>query len=141
MKAPVIRRELSKVLGLPDPDGVPEERVARRAGGVPPSAAIADIISRFVTTLNSGDAAAMRAFIADHFTVGGDAPTAQERMERLARMRQNLGALTLDSAAMFPDGPAEVRLTSAVQGQLLMKLAIDRAPPHRIGFVQVILGG
>ncbi len=141
MKAPAIRRELGKVLGLPDPDDGPDEQVARRPGGTPAPAAIMSVLTQLVKTINSGDTAALRAFIVEYFASSAGAPTVDERMERFSRMHENLGVLTLDAAEIFRDGPVEVRVTSVVQGKLLMKVAIDRAAPHRIESIQIILGG
>lgn len=141
MKAPPIRRELGKVLGLPNPDDGPDEQVARRPGGVPASAGIARVLTQLIETINTGDKTALRSFIADHFASPPGSPTLEERLERFGRLHENLGALTMDSAEMFSDGPVELRVMSAVQGKLLMRVTIDRAAPHRIEGIQLILGG
>ncbi|CAN5451243.1 hypothetical protein BH09GEM1_BH09GEM1_36780 [soil metagenome] len=60
-KAPAIRRELGKILDLPD-GGRNEEQVTRRPGGKPASAEIEKLLRDFVVAENSGDVARLRAF-------------------------------------------------------------------------------
>lgn len=141
MKAPMVRRELGKVLGLTNPDDEPNEQMARREGGTPAPSGIASVLSKLISTLNSGDMAALRAFVADQFASKAGGPVVSERVERFSQMHENLGVLTMHSAEVFADGPLEVRVTSAVQGTLLLRIAMEGAAPYRIESIQVILGG
>ncbi len=111
MKAPAIRRELGKVLGLPDPDGEPSESVAERT------------------------------FIADHFVQEPGAPTVEERVQRISGVHENLGNITVRKIERFDTGPVEMRLTSSVQGAVLLKVMIGRTEPYRIQGLQIMLGG
>lgn len=141
MKAPVIRRELGKVLGLPDPDGAPSETVAAREGGKPVPAPLDALVRSLIKTINAGDAAALRTFITEHFASGSGAPTVNERFERISRLHENLGDITVEKIEMFDAGPIEVRLKSSVQGAALLKVMINRVEPYRIEGLQILLGG
>lgn len=141
MKAPAIRRELGKVLGLPDPDGAPSETVAARDGGKPVPAAMEAMLVDLIKTINSGDASALRKFITDHFASAPGAPTVDERLERISRIHENLGDITVEKIETFDNGPVEMRLKSSVQGSGLLKVMIGRAEPYRIQGLQLLIGG
>ena len=137
VKAPRIRQALEKILGLQgddEPDGP-------RQGGVAAPAAIALVLEQFVRAVNSGNAADLRTFITDHFATDPDSPPLEDRVTRFSGMHGNLGTLTVVKAEVFPEGPAELTLKSATKGAVVVKAVIDRAAPHRIHAMQVLLGG
>ena len=140
MKAGVIRKALGDILGLPDPDNEPDEQVAKRPGGRRASSDVTALIESFVAVVNRGDAKALRDFITTHFVQGSGAPTVDERVERITRMHENLGTLTLQEIEVFADGPADVRVKSSVQGAAVLKVTLSGTPP-RIASMQVLLGG
>ncbi|MDB4890645.1 MAG: hypothetical protein JWL61_2500 [Gemmatimonadetes bacterium] len=141
MKAPAIRRELGKVLGLPAPDGEPSETIAARQGGKPAPAAIETLLVDLIKTINTGNEATLRKFIGDHFASESGGPTLDERIQRISRLRENLGDISVEKIEMFAEGPVEVRLKSSVQGAAMMKVMINRAEPYRIAGLQIQLGG
>ena len=140
-RAPQVRGALGKVLGLPDPDVGGGGDVARRPGGRPVPDALGKMLGDFVRTLNSGDMASLRAFIAAHFTSGADDPTVDERLGRIGRLRENLGDLAVESIEMFDEGPVEMRLKSSVQGLVVVGVQVGRAAPFLIRGLQVRIGG
>jgi CubicO group peptidase (beta-lactamase class C family) len=141
VKAPAIRREIGKVLGLPDPEGEPNESVAAREGGKPAPAAMEALLVSLITTINSGDAAALRTFITSHFASEAGSPTVEERLQRISRLHESLGDIAIEKIELFDTGPVEMRLKSSVQGAALLKVMIDRAEPYRIQGLQILLGG
>ena len=140
-RAPQIRRELGKVLGLPDPEVGGGETVARRPGGKAAPAALVGILNEFVTTIGSGDAVRLRQFIAQHFASDADAPSVDDRVQRMNRMRENLGDISVESIEMFDQGPFEMRLKSSLQGTVIVSVMADHAEPYRIHGLQFRVGG
>ena len=140
-KAPQVRGALGKVLGLPDPDSDGGGDAARRPGGRPVPEALGNMLGEFVRTLNSGDMAHLRTFIAAHFTSGADDPTVDERLGRIARVHENLGDLAVESIEMFDEGPVEMRLKASMQGLVVVRVEVDRAAPFLIHGLQVRIGG
>ena len=140
MKAPVIRRELGKVLGLPNPDDGPEN-VAERPGGKPAPAAMAGVLTALIKAINSGDAAVLRRFITDNFVSETGAPSVDERVQRIGRMHENLGDITIEKIQTFDQGPAEMTLKSSVQGAAMLKVTMTSSEPYRIQGMQIIIGG
>jgi len=141
MKAPVIRRELGKVLGLPSPEGEPSESIAERAGEKPVPAAMASLLTDLIKSINSGDLAALRAFITSHFASGPGSPTVDERVQRISGLHENLGDITIEKIETFDQGPVEMRLKSSVQGAAVLKVNINGAEPYRIQGLQILIGG
>ncbi|MEO8334601.1 MAG: serine hydrolase domain-containing protein [bacterium] len=140
-KAPAIRRELGKVLGLPNPDGEPSETIVAREGGKPVPAPLDALVRSLVRTINGGDAAALRTFITEHFASGSGEPTVDERFERISRVHENLGDISIEKIESFDDGPVEIRLKSSVQGNGVLKVIVGRAEPYRIQGLQLMIGG
>jgi CubicO group peptidase (beta-lactamase class C family) len=118
----------------------PGPGVARRSGN-PPSPAIAAIANELVAAFNSGDTAVLRAFVANRFETGPDAPRVEERMERLGNLPAELGTLEVVSMVDIENGPVEVNLKSAREGQVQMILDISRTPPYRIRRFGIQVGG
>lgn len=141
MKAPAIRRELGKVLGLPNPEGEPTETVAARAGAKPAPEAMEALLIDLVKTINTGSESALRKFIGDHFASEAGGPTVDERVRRISRVHENLGDISVEKIEMFDEGPVEMRLKSSVQGAALLKVMITRAAPYRIAGLQILVGG
>ncbi len=140
MKASAIRRELGTILGLPQPN-IDDDAPARRSGGTPASAAMALVLNRLVGVINGGDAAALRTFIVEQFVTGPGAPSVDARVERISGLHDRLGLLTIERTEVFDDGPAEISLTSAVQGRAVLRVVIDRAAPYKIHGLQIQVGG
>ena len=140
VQAPVIRSALGAALGLPSREG-PGEPIAHRPGGKTPSAEVRTVLEGLVGAINSGDNRRLRAFIAEHFAQGGDEPTIDERLERIGRLHEMLGALKIERMNVFDSGPAEVTVTTAVQGPTIFGVAMDATAPFTIHSVQVRVGG
>ncbi len=141
-RAPMIRRSLGKILGLPDPDGGgPANGVAPRQGGKAAPAAIAAVITDLVKAINSGDTTALRRFILDHMSNGAGDPPVDARLQRIGGIHERLGVLTIDRIESFDTGPVEVTLTSALQGGALLRVNIDAAAPYLIRSLQMEVGG
>lgn len=141
MKAPVIRRELGKVLRLPEPDGGGDENVARRPGGKPAPDAVAAVITGLVKEINANDGASLRRFIADHFASESGAPTVEDRAQRMVGMHEGLGNITVERVEQFDDGSVEATLRSATQGLVMLLATMDLTAPYRIHGVRVRVGG
>jgi CubicO group peptidase (beta-lactamase class C family) len=140
-KAPQLRRELGKVLGLPNPDGNTGDEVARRPGGRPAPAALTAVLTELVATINSGDTAKLRKFITANFATDAGGPTIEERVQRIGGIHENLGDLSIDRIEMFDDGPFEMTLKSAIQGVVVVRVMADRTEPYRIHGLQLRIGG
>jgi CubicO group peptidase (beta-lactamase class C family) len=140
-KAPAIRRELGKVLGLPNPDGEGGGQVARRPGGKPAPDEIAALLRNFVAVGNSGDTTRLRTFISAHFAVDPDSPTLNERVTRFSTIHETVGAMTIDRIEQFPDGSVEMTVSSQLQGTVLMRVVADAQMPYLIHGIQVRIGG
>ena len=127
MKAPAIRRELGKVLGLPNPDDGGPEQVAARPGGKPAPAAMTNVLVELIKAINSGDAVALRRFIGANFVSEAGGPTVDERLERISRLHESLGDITIEKIETFDQGPVEMKLKSSVQGAGAVE---DHDEPH-----------
>ena len=140
MKAPLIRRELGRLLGLPDPDGGDTE-LAQRPGGKTAQAPIATVIAGLVTSINAQDMAALRTFIAAHFASDAGAPSLEDRVQRIGGMHDGLGTLAVERVDVFDDGTVEARLTSALQGTVVLLANMDNTAPYLIHGLRVRVGG
>ena len=140
-KAPQIRRELGKVLGLPNPDAEPGDAVVRRPGGKPAPAALVTVLNDLVKTITAGDTASLRQFIVAHFASEAGGPTVDERVQRLGGIHENLGDISVERIEMFNDGPFEMTLKSSLQGLVVVRVMADRAEPYRIHGLQIRIGG
>ncbi len=138
-KAPMIRRELGKLLGLPARDG-PGEEVAARPGGRPASPSMAAVLREFIGAVNSGSAPVLRAFIAGHFANDAGSPSLDARVARFLEMHERLGALKIERMEVYDTGPTELAVSSAGD-HATIKIGVDAAPPHLIHGIQVLLGG
>ena len=139
-KAPAVRRELGKILGLPDPGGN-DEPMARRPGGKPVSTEIEGLLREFVAVANAGDTKQLRAFISAHFATDPDSPTLDERTQRFSNLHETLGTITIERMERFDDGFVEVSLKSALQGPVQMRVMADQWMPFLIHGIQVRVGG
>jgi CubicO group peptidase (beta-lactamase class C family) len=141
MKAPAIRRELGKVLGLPNPGEDGRESVAERPGGTPAPAAMASVLTELIRAINSGDQAVLRKFIVANFVSEAGGPSIDERLQRISRLHENLGEITIEKIETFDQGPVEMKLKSSVQGAGLLKIMMSRDAPYRIQGLQIMIGG
>jgi hypothetical protein len=114
---------------------------AKRAGGQPAPLAIAGILEGLIDAINGGDTVVLRKFIVEHFAEEPGAPSVDVRLERFSGTHDRLGALTIEGMDVFPDGPAEISLKSAVQGRAMLRVLIDRTAPYKIHSMQIQLGG
>ncbi|MEP7000797.1 MAG: hypothetical protein ABI969_09985, partial [bacterium] len=140
-KAPMIRREIGNVLGLPHPDGDTGEAVARRPGGKPAPALLAQVLTELVTMINSDDRAGLRTLITANFVTEAGGPTLDERLERIGGIHESLGDITIERIEMFDDGPFEMTLKSAQQGVTVVSVMADRTAPYRIHGLRIRIGG
>ena len=139
-KAPAIRRELGRILGLRDADDEPGV-TTQRAGGKPVSTEIATLIRDFVAAANSGDSAKLRSFIATHFATDPDSPTLDERVKRFGNLHETLGVMSIERIERFNEENIEVRVKSPLQGGALLRVFVDQQLPVRIHAIQLLLGG
>lgn len=139
-KAPAVRRELGRILGLPDPEREPET-VARRKGGKPVSTAISDLVRDFVVAANSGDSVKLRSFISTRFATDPDSPTLDERVQRFSNVHETLGAITVMRIERFDEESVDVTVNSPLQGQVQLRVFVDQEMPVRIHAVQLRVGG
>ena len=141
MKAPAIRRELGKVLGLPNPDDDGPEAFAERPGGKPAPVEMATVLTALIQTINSGDNARLRQFIAERFVAEPGGPSVDERVQRISRMHENLGDITIEKILTYDQGPVEMKLKSSVQGPATLKVTLTSGEPYRIQGLQIMIGG
>lgn len=144
MKAPPIRRELSRVLGFGRGEGgrgvVVGAAPSSSSGGVQPPAAVASVITGFIDAFNR-DSSALRRYLVDHVMATPDGPTIDERVVRLSGMRQNLGVLTIKRMNATSDGTVEVFLQSPTEPAIKMSVEVESNPPHRFRVQRVEVGG
>ena len=139
-KAPAVRRELGKVLGLPDPEREPGP-VARRPDGKPVSTEVAALIRDFVAAANSGDSVKLRAFIATRFATDPDSPSLDERVQRFGNLHETFGAISIERIERVDDESVEVTLKAALQREVQMRVFTDQQMPIKIHGIQVRVGG
>ncbi len=141
MKAPMIRRELGRVLGLPNPEGDGSDVVAERPGGKAAPPGMARMLVAMIEAINSGNEADLRRFITDNFASEAGGPSVDERTQRILRLHENLGAITIEKIETFDEGPVAMRLKSSVQGVGILTIMMSRSEPYRIQSVQILFGG
>ncbi|MEP6991557.1 MAG: serine hydrolase domain-containing protein [bacterium] len=139
-KAPKVRREIGRVLGLPDAGDRPDN-VARRPGGKPAPVAMTAVLEDMVQAINSGDTVRLRQIIVAHFAADAGSPPVNERLKRIGGLHEMLGHLTLERVEQFDDGPLEMTLRSAQEGLVVVAVLADRAEPYTIHGLQVRVGG
>ena len=120
-------------------EGGPAPLVRREGKAAAP--AIAAIVTELVETLNEGDSAALHAFVSMRFAAGEGAPTVEERMQRIGGLHRAMGRIEILTMTAADEGPVEVIVRSAKEGEALLVLDIDRAPPHMIRRMGVQVGG
>ena len=140
MKAPVIRRELGKVLGLPEPD-MAGETVTARPGGKPAPERVRAVISALIREINTNDGASIRRFIAEHFAPDAGGPTVEERAQRVGTIHERLGDIVVEGVDLFDDGSVEATLKSSVHGTAVLLAAMDHVAPFLIHSLRVRVGG
>jgi CubicO group peptidase (beta-lactamase class C family) len=140
-KAPAARRELAKVLGIPDAGGPGGDRIAQRTGGMPVAAPVAALLREFVQVLNAADPAALRRFITDRFASTPDGPTVDQRVERIGSLRDRLGTITIERVESFGEGPIEVGIRSSNDGAGVLRVDVTTGGPVKIRGLQVMMGG
>lgn len=140
MKAPVIRRELGKVLGLPEPDMGGETAMAR-PGGKPAPERVRAVISALIHEINTNDGASVRRFIAEHFAQDQGGPTVEERAQRVGAIHERLGDIIVERVDLFDDGSVEATLKSSVHGTAVLLAAMDHVEPFLIHSLRVRVGG
>jgi hypothetical protein len=140
-RAPVVRRPLAIVFGLPVDVGGDDDSKVAPPNGKPPAPAVAAVVSGLVAALNSGDEKTLLAYITDHFDNSPSAPKPEERIARIGGLHQNLGDLTVDGMYDTGEGPVQVAIKSRNEGAGTLIVDIDRAAPYRIKRVGVQIGG
>lgn len=136
-----VRRAIGNVLGIPSPDGDPVTNNSAPTIVKAPPAAVASLLTNFVTALNSGSEATLTAFITEHFVVEPGTPGAAQRAQRLAGLHNNLGTLTVSTFNQLDDGSVEISVTSAQDGRATLKVAVEPGPPVKLKSLQVMVGG
>ena len=116
------------------------EPLARREGKAPPPA-VAGIAKELIEVFNKGDSAALRRFVATRFATGPDAPTVDQRLERIGSLHQSLGNLEILGMIVTEEGVVEIVLRSEREGQALLILDIDQVAPHKIRRLGLQVGG
>ena len=139
--APRIRRELGRILGLPNPDDDSGEDVVRRTDGKAAPAALVSVLTALIKSAGSGDTASLRTFIVAHFASDPGSPTIDERVQRIGRMHENLGSLSIERIEIFTDGTVEMRLESPTHGAVIVSVVADRIAPYRIHELKVRVRG
>jgi Beta-lactamase class C and other penicillin binding proteins len=144
-KAPIVRRSLARILGLPLDVGKGDDKdVADKPlePGKPPSAGIASVIQRFIAVINQGDEKALLAFVTANFETGPGMPSPEERVQRIGGMHANLGAITIRNMSDSEDGPVRVVIqTEKTVGGGVMNVDVARSAPFKIKRVGLLLGG
>ena len=140
-----LRNAIASILGLENA-GADREIVSPQGDGgpltgPPPAPAVETIIKELVAVLNGGDRAAIRAFIAARFDTGDDQPTIDERLDRLEPVSGNLGKIEILGMIAPGKGPVRVSVRTAIEGRAVMTIDIDRAAPHRIRRLGILVGG
>ena len=103
--------------------------------------AIAGVLTALIKAINSGDNAALRRFITDSFVSEAGGPSVDERLQRIGRMHENLGDITIEKIQTFDQGPVEMKLRSSVQGAATLKVMMTSGEPYRIQGMQILVGG
>ena len=143
VKAPVIRQELAKVLGLPQaqiergPSGPPIAQVT----GKPASAALAQVAADFVKAVNAADKQVLRVFITDRFVNGPEGPTVEERLDRLSALNGNLGKLEIIGVTIGEDGALQVQMKTAKEPQATLMMYTEPQAPYKIQRLSLMVGG
>lgn len=139
-RAPMVRKPLAMVLGLPTGVGGGGGPTAK-PNGKAPAPQVAAIIKDFVAALNSGDNKTLQAFLADHFANGPSDPKPEDRMARIGSIHQNLGDITVNGMYDTGDGPVQVVIRTKNEGAGTLLVDIDRAAPYRIKRMGLQIGG
>ena len=141
MPAPVVRRELGALLGLPG--GEERRTVAKPEGraGTPPSAPVAAVLREFVATINAADSSRAHRFITEHFAAPGDDAAVGTRARRMSGMRGDLGELRIVGMDAPATGPVDLHLASSNGEPVLFRADVERVAPYRIRGLQVEVGG
>ena len=141
MKAPVVRRELARVMGLPMMDGGSGGGGGvARAAGKPASPAAAAIITEFVGAINKGDVETLRKFITEHFDLSSG-PPADQRAQRLSGIHSDLGELTIIRMTVVDDGSTQVLVKTEREGEAIIILDIGATAPYLIKRLGLQVGG
>jgi CubicO group peptidase (beta-lactamase class C family) len=145
MKAPAVRRDLARVMGLPVRDGGrggndDGEGSVVRATGKPLPSAVAAIITEFIATINKGDASQLTRFVTEHFVITADAP-AEQRAQRLSSIRNDLGGLKILRMSVVDDGSTQVLVQTEREGEALLILDMETTSPYRIKRLGLQVGG
>lgn len=144
-RPPALRGAIASIMGIDGSGGEREvtgpQGDTRPLNGSPPAPAVEAIIRELVAVLNSGDRAAIRAFIAARFDTGDSQPTIDERLDRLAPVSGNLGKIEILGMIAPDTGPVRVSVRTAIEGRATLTVDIDRAAPHRIRRLGILVGG
>lgn len=141
-RAPMLRRPLAIVLGLPTDveDGAPDSKIATPHGKAP-APQVASVINGLVAAINSGDNAKLLAFITEHFANGPNDPKPGDRLARIGGLHRNLGDLTIQGLYDAGDGPVQVVVRTKNEGAGTLIVDIARTSPFRIKRIGIQIGG
>jgi hypothetical protein len=141
MKAPRVREELARAIGLPSTNGQGQDAPLTRATGKPVAAGAAVLIDEFIVLLNNADKDALGHFISEHFALPAGSPTAAERAERLSGLHGDLGTLTVAQKVVVENGSVQVVVKTEKEGEALLIFDMEQVPPFRIRRFGIQVGG
>lgn len=96
------------------------------------------MLTEFVRTLNHGDSAGMRAFIAAHFVTSSATPPLADRVARVLGMHDRLGTLSVTGITSADSSTVRVALQTASAEHVTLQFDIEGSEPHRIRQLEVL---
>jgi hypothetical protein len=83
----------------------------------------------------------MRRMIAARFASGPGDPSVDQRLERLASVNANLGAMDVLGVTVGENGQLQIQVRTANEGPAMIMLDIEPSSPHRIRRLGLMVGG
>ena len=101
---------------------------------------MARVLTAMITAINSGDQAVLRRFITANFALEAGGPSLDERLERMGRMHENLGEITIEKIETLNQALVEMTLKSSLQGGATLRVMTSGAEPYLIQSLQILIG-
>jgi len=98
------------------------------------------IIAEYLRTFNAGDAPRMGKFF-EQYAVPNPARTIEQRLESYARLRGDLGNLTITSAEATGPNQVAVRVSGSTGRPGTYTFTLEESAPYRIVSINVTSGG
>jgi CubicO group peptidase (beta-lactamase class C family) len=141
VKAPQLLAHLRAALGLPSENGEGQLETSPRAAKRPATPQAQARVDCFFEALRSGDPEKFEAMARENYTPDLLAKrTPAERKSFVERIRQDFGALTLDSVQMLDAVTVAFSIKGATGLQGRVELTLEPASPRRIERVAVKVG-